>query len=125
MSESAAKPAGVGSTLATAGVLVVSLTLMACAVLMTRVELFRSGHGVLHLRVQDLTFLLPPIAAVLFAHGASWWRRGLRVRAAFALAAFPAWAILLRATDTVIGNDVWIFTVLAQSQGIQPFGVAQ
>ena len=96
---------------------------------MTRVAFFKAGAdgsgdtgGFWHARIIEMTFIVPAIAAILFAHGLSWWRRGLHVRAGMALAAFPVWVLALRAVDTVIANDTWVLVVLMQLGGVQPFG---
>lgn len=112
-----------------AAVGLVSLILVAGTILMTRVAFFKTGAdgsgdtgGFWHARIIEMTFIVPGIAAILFAHGLSWWRNGLRVRAGMALVAFPAWVIVLRGMDSVIANDTWVVVVLMQLGGIQPFG---
>jgi hypothetical protein len=120
-----ARPAGRGTLAATLVVAAISLALLASTAFMTRVAFFKSGDddGFWHARVIDATLALPPLAALLLALAPCWWKRGLRSRAVLAFVAFPAWAIVLRAVDNVIINDLWWLVIGMQLQGIQPFGV--
>ena len=116
-----------GAVIGSAAVVIVALILVAATLGMTRIAFFKETDtdGFWHARILEVTLLLPPLAAIFFAHGVAWWRRGLRVRGLAALAAFPAWALVLFSVNTVIANDFWWAIVGMQLQGMQPFGAVQ
>lgn len=116
-----------GAVVGSGAVLLVSLVLIAASMGMTQVAFFKESDsdGFWHARIIEVTLLLTPVAAIFFAHGVAWWRRGLRVRGVAALAAFPAWALVLFSVNTVIANDFWWAIVGMQLQGMQPFGAVQ